>query len=264
MHCLSSRRGELPAEIVQLTWLQTLDLSSNELGELPAEIGQLTWLQNLYLSFNQLSELPAEIGQLEALRWVALGENSRQLDTLQGFADENMDRFRSYLRSLKGAQRLYEAKLLLVGEGAVGKSTLLAAMRGETFEEGRDSTHGIEVRRLCLGHPELANTRALLRALATENNACPRTFTLLPEGPENWSLAKVGKIRQRLTLWCEHPDNPHPTCAIGSGLEDSKQGQRGEYVFESSKEWLRKVVPLANRVAKALKILVPVEHEHDK
>jgi hypothetical protein len=41
-----------------------------------------------------------------------------------------------------------EAKLVLVGEGAVGKSSLLAALRGEEWVEQRSTTHGIEVKPL--------------------------------------------------------------------------------------------------------------------
>src|SRR5262249_27789996 len=61
----------------------------------------------------------------------------------------------TYLRSLEGAEPQYEAKLLLVGEGAVGKSSLLAALRGEDFVEGRDTTHGIERHGITMRHPEL-------------------------------------------------------------------------------------------------------------
>ncbi len=56
----------LPAEIGQLTQLQSLDLYSR-LETLPAEIGQLTQLQNLHLYSNGLETLPAEIGQLAQL-----------------------------------------------------------------------------------------------------------------------------------------------------------------------------------------------------
>jgi GTPase SAR1 family protein len=38
-----------------------------------------------------------------------------------------------------------EAKLLLVGEGNVGKTSLINALRGQPFVEGRETTHGIEI-----------------------------------------------------------------------------------------------------------------------
>ena len=44
-----------------------------------------------------------------------------------------------------GEITLNEAKLVLVGEGGVGKTSLLRALRGETFIEGLETTHGVEV-----------------------------------------------------------------------------------------------------------------------
>jgi CO dehydrogenase/acetyl-CoA synthase gamma subunit (corrinoid Fe-S protein) len=43
---------------------------------------------------------------------------------------------------------LNEAKLILVGEGEVGKTSLLRALRGEEFIEGLPPTHGIEIKPL--------------------------------------------------------------------------------------------------------------------
>jgi GTPase SAR1 family protein len=41
---------------------------------------------------------------------------------------------------------LNEAKLILIGEGEVGKSCLLGALRGDSWEEGKPTTHGIEIK----------------------------------------------------------------------------------------------------------------------
>ncbi|WP_196517490.1 COR domain-containing protein, partial [Nostoc sp. WHI] len=72
--------SSLPPEIVQLTNLQTLDLSDNQLSSLPPEIVQLTNLQTLNLSDNQLSSLPPEIVQLTNLQTLNLSDN--QLSSL--------------------------------------------------------------------------------------------------------------------------------------------------------------------------------------
>ena len=45
--------------------------------------------------------------------------------------------------------------MLLVGEGEVGKSSLIAALGRAAFEKDRDSTHGIEIRPLYFDHPGL-------------------------------------------------------------------------------------------------------------
>ena len=168
----------LPPEIGQLTSLQTLGLLGNRLTALPPEIGQLTSLQTLNLDGNQLTALPPEIGQPTSLQTLGLIGNQltalpRQLADLltkglqlklQGnplsepfpeLIARGSDALATYLRSLDDAIAQYEAKLLLVGEGNVGKTSLIAALRGAPFVEGRPTTHGIEIRPLTIHHPEL-------------------------------------------------------------------------------------------------------------
>ncbi|MBV6627743.1 MAG: leucine-rich repeat domain-containing protein [Rivularia sp. (in: Bacteria)] len=70
-----NKLSSLPAEIGQLSNLQHLELHGNKLSSLPAEIGQLTNLQSLGLSYNQLSSLPVEFGQLSNLQYLGLEYN---------------------------------------------------------------------------------------------------------------------------------------------------------------------------------------------
>jgi internalin A len=65
---------------------------------------------------------------------------------------------KAYLRSLENAEPLYEAKLVLVGEGNVGKTTLLKALKGkedEAPQKNEPTTHGVEIdiQGLRLPHP---------------------------------------------------------------------------------------------------------------
>ncbi|MCA1707365.1 MAG: hypothetical protein LC808_30500, partial [Actinobacteria bacterium] len=39
----------------------------------------------------------------------------------------------------------FEAKVLLVGDGNVGKTSLVASLRGTPFVADRETTHGIEI-----------------------------------------------------------------------------------------------------------------------
>ncbi|XP_048565717.1 probable LRR receptor-like serine/threonine-protein kinase At1g56140 [Triticum urartu] len=59
--------GQIPAELLNLTYLTVLDLSQNYLtGSLPAFLGKLTRLQYLSLSINALTGvLPSELGNLK-------------------------------------------------------------------------------------------------------------------------------------------------------------------------------------------------------
>jgi internalin A len=53
-----------------------------------------------------------------------------------------------YLRLIKkGDQPLNESKVILIGDGAAGKSSLLARLSGEGYNPNRSQTHGIQIRK---------------------------------------------------------------------------------------------------------------------
>jgi len=65
------------------------------------------------------------------------------------------DELLTYLRVLaQEAVTLNEAKLILVGEGEVGKSCLLGALRDDPWVEGRPTTHGIEIKPITITTPD--------------------------------------------------------------------------------------------------------------
>ena len=147
--------AELPSELSQLTRLQGLWLDDNRLTSLPPWIGQLTSLQELHLNGNQLTEIPRELAaQLGAGLTLGLARNPL-MDPLPELILRGAAALATYLASLKDADPQYEAKIILVGEGNVGKTSLVAALRERGFIEGRPTTHGIEIHPLILRHPHL-------------------------------------------------------------------------------------------------------------
>ncbi len=170
----------LPPEIWQLTNLVTLDLSDNQLTSLPPEIWQLTNLKQLYLYVNALTSLPPEIARLTNLERLFLWENQltslppeiARLTNLKALdlsdnplispppeiVAQGTEAVLAYLRAqLESSQRQWVSKMLVVGQGGVGKTSLLRALRGEPFQEQQETTHGIEVRTLEMAHPTEPN-----------------------------------------------------------------------------------------------------------
>jgi hypothetical protein len=169
LNLFHNRLTAVPESLGRLTHLQSLDLSSNQLTALPESLGWLTQLQSLNLSSNQLTALPESLGRLAQLQWLNLSYNQLrelpgslgELTELQSLTlygnplnpelaaaqNEGLDAVKRYLRAKAKAQvALNEAKLILIGEGEVGKSCLLGALRGDPWEEGRLTTHGIEIK----------------------------------------------------------------------------------------------------------------------
>ena len=144
----------LPAELFSMTQLQHLDLSDNYITELPREIGALTNLGTLDLRRNRLINLPNELGFLHSHLNLRL-EGNPLAEPLPELAHRGTKDLLVYLRSLASgpAAEQYEAKLLLIGEGNVGKTSLIAALRGEPFVAERPTTHGIEIGNLTVRHP---------------------------------------------------------------------------------------------------------------
>ena len=89
---------------------------------------------------------PGVLGQLTQLRSLNLDDNLLNPELAAAY-EEGLDAVMRYLRAKAEAQVvLNEAKLILVGEGEVGKSCLLGALRGDEWVEGRPTTHGIEIK----------------------------------------------------------------------------------------------------------------------
>jgi hypothetical protein len=150
-----NRLTALPPEISQLTNLQTLNLSDNRLTALPPEIAQLTNLQTLNLSGNQLTALPSELATLLKSGLVPHLSGNPLLDPLPKLIGRGSNALAEYLDSLDDVVAQFEAKVLLVGEGNVGKTSLVASLLGAPFVVNRETTHGIEIHPLTLRHPGL-------------------------------------------------------------------------------------------------------------
>lgn len=145
-------------------WLQSLErlyLRGNQVSKLPPDMGTLQYLVELDLHGNNLLALPAEfLPLLEERRGVYLdlsnngGQLSQQFEAAEGIREKRAA-LRAFLKDAEsGVVMQRQGKLLLVGEGGVGKSTLLKVLRGEAFVVNNDTTHGLELEKLALKSEE--------------------------------------------------------------------------------------------------------------
>jgi internalin A len=164
LHLLNNQLASLPESLGRLTNLQSLDLSGNQLTSLPESLGNLTSLQSLHLSANQLTTLPVGIRKLRELTHFFVHENpglAIPVEMLDPTPSELAPRkepgdpaaildyyFRIHPPEREGkrpARVLRELKVILVGRGEVGKTSLIDVLKGGEFIEGMKKTEGITI-----------------------------------------------------------------------------------------------------------------------
>jgi hypothetical protein len=147
LNIANNQLTSLPEWINQLLKLKYLFLTSNKLQRLPESIGQLTHLRDLEVENNVLYSLPISLAQLENLKTLKLGFNflNHNPELAEAYK-QGVETVKAYLRAKgeTGQIILNEAKMILVGEGEVGKTCLMDALLDKPFQP-HDSTHGIEI-----------------------------------------------------------------------------------------------------------------------
>lgn len=159
----SNELKTLPDSIGDLTQLWYLNLSANQLRTLPSSWDRLQQLQSLYLHSNQLTRLPLSLTLLGRLKGLFLHDNqalgipgellgptSAQVTQGQSPANPHAILAFYFAQQKRSAKPLNEVKLLLVGHGRVGKTSLSKALRGVAHDEREPETPGIERHQLSL------------------------------------------------------------------------------------------------------------------
>lgn len=138
---------DLPESIERMQNLTHLDLSDNQLLRLPESIGLLRSLTSLNLRTNRLIDLPESFSQL-ILTELNLNENPQLKIPPQEVIIGGVEAIQEYFRQLReeGEDYLYEAKLLIVGEGGAGKTSLAKKIVDLNYKlKDETSTQGVDV-----------------------------------------------------------------------------------------------------------------------
>ncbi|MAT45170.1 MAG: hypothetical protein CL609_22815 [Anaerolineaceae bacterium] len=138
---------ELPDTIGNLDKLNEMNIGFNKIKSLPEALGHLSQLKYLNISNNYLKDLPDKLSELTQLQYLFLDENPINLELAEAYKN-GLDSVKAYLRAKAKEQIIInEAKLILVGEGEVGKTCLMDALLGNEWKV-HPSTHGIEIRQV--------------------------------------------------------------------------------------------------------------------
>ena len=169
---------EIPSEIGELAQLNVLYLSSNQISEIRGlenlprlrelylssnRISEIRGLENLpqlsvlYLDSNQISEIPKSLLDLDqTIYWLLPEENDYQ-DGIYlknnplsipppEIVQKGNATIRAYLEELEAAKKpLNEVKVILVGEGASGKTSLVKRILDQGFDSKEQQTDGINI-----------------------------------------------------------------------------------------------------------------------
>ncbi len=147
----------IPGAICELNNLQHLDIAANNIKNIPSSISQMLELQSLILWCNQIGTIPDSINLLTKLKKLDLRGNplsvpSELLESTEyGQAPQAKTILDYYFttRDPNQTQTLYEAKLLLVGEGGAGKTSLANKILNPNYKLNpptKDtSTEGIDI-----------------------------------------------------------------------------------------------------------------------
>ncbi len=153
--------------------MSVLSLSHNEIKNIDSRISNLDDLIYLDLSYNKIEVLPSELGDLKSLRILLLKNNEIQSIPVEFFKLGNdLDVLRltynplptpddsfheltpkEQIQTLISIQNsnlkaLKEAKILVVGDERVGKTSIINRLLGNLHNENEVSTQGIDISKL--------------------------------------------------------------------------------------------------------------------
>lgn len=138
----------LPNNLDKLVTLETLDISDNNFSEFPEIIFNMPNLKYIKLDNNHLTYLPEEIvnyniRDIHLSSWV---EGNKFIEPPTEVIVNGISAIKEYFEELdKGKKKLNELKVLIVGEGGAGKTSLVNRLIYGTYNKSQKQTDGIKI-----------------------------------------------------------------------------------------------------------------------
>lgn len=139
--------SDLPVEISELSNLKTLNIGNNAFHTLPEIVVKLNNLEALYAHANQINVLPSEIRSLKNLKILDLRNNNLSIPPEILGKIKHPELIFDYYFNVQRNQKRYlmEAKVILVGQGSVGKTSIISRCLNNTFNTTENKTEGISI-----------------------------------------------------------------------------------------------------------------------
>ena len=152
----------VPDSISKLRNLTKLNISNNQVSNISEEISKLKALKYLDLSTNNLTHLSEKIANMPGLQELNLEDNPFDLLPPEIVA-RGIESIRNFIKELEEKDYLYEVKLIIVGEGRVGKTCISQALINDNFKlEDIESTEGINIDRWIIPKNEIEKINPII------------------------------------------------------------------------------------------------------
>lgn len=142
---------EIPHEVFELKNLKRFDFVENKLKEIPLKLASLDKLETIIMFGNEIEVLPKEIIFHSRLKSIDVTRNqitSIPIEVIES-GRNSLTSIRNYLNSLnEGTKNLNEVKVIIVGDGGAGKTSLQKLLTSEAFDLYESQTHGINIKHL--------------------------------------------------------------------------------------------------------------------
>lgn len=146
---------EIPDDIARIKRLARLNFENNEITKVSEKIADLPRLKYLNLNNNNLEEISERIANMPGLEELKISDNPFDMLPPEIIA-RGIDSVRNFFKELKEQDFIYEVKLLIVGEGRVGKTCLSEALIDDNYElNHKESTEGIKISRWIIPKNEI-------------------------------------------------------------------------------------------------------------
>ena len=148
LHICSKKNIDF-AEISNLAHLLCLELPANNVNKIPQSISNLQNLEKLRLDINNISEIPQSMQNLKQLSSFDISDNPITKNIREIESRLNPQELISYLLEVqnKATKPLNEAKILVVGDERVGKTSIINRLLGKKHNPAQQSTFGIDIQK---------------------------------------------------------------------------------------------------------------------